>query len=62
MGCGDKIETEEEFLSCTGLGDKSEESVRYDMVFGESVEDMIKLAKVIRQRLKARAKILDGPS
>ena len=60
VGCEDKMETENEFLTCRGLGDV--ENVSYEMVFGESVEDMIKLAKVIRQRLKAREKILDGPS
>ena len=62
VGCDKKIETEDEVLTCRGLGDENEESVSYEMVFGESVEDMIKLAKVIRKRLKAREKILDGPS
>ena len=55
-------ETEDDFLTCRGLGDENEENVSFEMVFRESVEDMIKLAKVIRKRLKAREKILDGQS
>jgi hypothetical protein len=62
VGCEEKIETEDEFLTCKGLGDENEENVSYEMVFGEVLEDMIKLAKVIRKRQKAREKILDGPS
>ena len=39
-----------------------EEKVHNSWLFGQSVIDMAKVAKEIRQRLKVREKILDGPT
>ena len=55
-----EIETEDELLKCDGLADKSEltdAAINYEMVFENSVEKMIKVAKEIRRRLKVRNKI-----
>ena len=52
-----EIETEDELLNCDGFADKSELSdanINYEMVFENSVEKMIKVAKEIRKRLKVR--------
>ena len=51
-------------LKCDGLADKSEltdAAINYEMVFENSVEKMIKVAKEIRKRLKVRQKLLDEP-
>ena len=59
-----EIETEDELLKCDGLADKSEltdAAINYEMVFENSVEKMIKVAKEIRKRLKVRQKLLDEP-
>ena len=64
VGCKFEIETEDELLTCDGFADKSELSdanINYEMVFENSVEKMIKVAKEIRKRLKARQKLLDEP-
>ena len=64
VGCGENEETEEEFVSCSGLADENnlEDKISYSWFFGESVSDMVKAAKVISERLKVRQKILDGPT
>ena len=64
VGCKLEIETEDELLNCDGFADTSELSdanINYEMVFENSVENMIKVAKEIRKRLKVRQKLLDEP-
>jgi hypothetical protein len=66
VGCGKKEETEEEFISCPGLAedsnDEKKDNVSYSWFFGDSVSDMVKIAKLVRKRIKIRQKILDGPT
>ena len=62
VGCNDNIESENELLSCPGLcepNEKMDEEIAYSLVFGDSVSDMIRVAKVIRKRLKIRQKLLE---
>ena len=62
VGCGKNPETVEEILSCKELGDENEKfttQVTFGWVFGESVEKMVEVAKVLRKRFKVRQKILD---
>ena len=62
VGCNDNIESENELLSCPGLcepNEKMDEEIPYSLVFGDSVSDMIRVAKVIRKRLKIRQKLLE---
>ena len=62
VGCGKNTETIEEILSCKELCDKNETlpTVSYCWVFGDSVEKMAEVAKVLRKKLKVRQKIIDG--
>ena len=64
VGCGKNDETEEELLSCPGLMDTLETKINisYSWFFGDSVENKVKIAKIVRKRLKIRQKILDGPT
>ena len=61
VGCGTNIETESEILSCEGLQEDQNfgEPVSYSMFFGDSVNNMIKVAKHLQKRLKVRQKMLD---
>jgi hypothetical protein len=62
IGCNIRIETEEELLSCPGFGEqgeKSNEIISFSLVFGDAVNDMIRVAEKIRKRLKRREKILE---
>ena len=57
MGCSINIETEKELLECPGCCEGDEAShgnVSYSAVFGESVSDMVRVAKEIRRRLKVK--------
>jgi hypothetical protein len=58
VGCERREETEEEFLSCAGLSAVNE-NISYNLVYGKSVEEMMKVAKCVRKRLKTRLKILE---
>ena len=63
VGCSITIETEKELLECPGFceGDEaSNENSSYSVVFGESVSDMVRVAKEIRRRLKVREKLLEN--
>jgi hypothetical protein len=54
---------ETELLSCPGLCEENEtenEDISYSLVFGKSVSEMIKVAIVIRKRLKVRQKLLEN--
>ena len=64
VGCGKNDETEEEILSCPGLMDTDETKINisYSWFFGDSVKNKVKVAKIVRKRLKVREKILDGPT
>ena len=62
LGCNVNIETEDELLTCPGFCESKEtenEVISYSLVFGKSVSEMIKVATVIRKRLKVRQKLLD---
>ena len=62
IGCNTRIETEEEILSCPGLSEENEDSseiLSFNLVFGDSVSDRIKVAKKIRKRLKIRERLLE---
>ena len=62
--CNRNEESEEEFLSCKGFSDENEnqlDKISYSCLFGESVDRidrLVKVAKVIRNRLKVRMKII----
>jgi hypothetical protein len=63
VGCKLNIESERELLTCVSFCDKNEiqdETLSYNLVFSESVRDMIKVAKVIKRRLKTRQIVLDN--
>ena len=63
VGCSINIETEKELLECPGFceGDEaSKTNLSYSVVFGESVSDMVRVAKEIRRRLKVREKLLEN--
>ena len=62
VGCGEKEETEEELLFCEKLAAKDEqmvEKISYNWLFGDKVENMISVGKIIAKRLKVRKQILD---
>ena len=59
VGCEMRDETEEEFLSCPGLSEDNENNISYNLVYGKSVKEMIRVAKCVRKRLKTRLKILE---
>ena len=61
IGCSINIETEKELLACLSFYEGNEtniENISYSLVFGDSVSDMVRVAKEIRKRLKVRDKIL----
>ena len=63
LGCNVNIETEDELLTCPGFCESKEtenEVISYSLVFGKSVSEMIKVATVIRKRLKVRQKLLEN--
>ena len=63
VGCDKNVETENELLSCPGFCEENEtkrDKISYSVVFGDSVGDMVRVAKEIRKRLKVREKILDA--
>ena len=63
VGCDKNVETENELLSCPGFCEENEtkrDKISYSVVFGDSVGDMVRVAKEIRKRLKVRDKILDA--
>ena len=62
VGRGIKDETEEEFLSCPGLSEQNENienNISFNLVYGKSVKDMLRVATFVRKRLKTRWKILE---
>ena len=62
VGCGINDETEEEFLNCPGLGELNENmenNISLSLVYGKSVKDMLRVATVVRKRLKTRWKLLE---
>ena len=63
VGCSTNIETENELLSCPGYCEKDEEiyeNLSYNVVFGDSVTEMVRVAKEIRKRLKVREKLMEA--
>ena len=62
MGCNTNVETETELLSCDGFGNEEEDqdTLSYNLVFSESVSDRIRVAKIIKKRIKTRQAILDN--
>ena len=64
VGCGENVESEEEFIRCEGLKTSNEESSEkfsYNWFFEDSVSKMIMVASMIEKRLKRRKKILEEP-
>ena len=64
VGCGEKVESEEELLLCDGfLGNKEipTENIKYSWLFGSSVSLMVKVAKSIEMRLKVRKSLIEDP-
>jgi hypothetical protein len=59
IGCEEKIETVDEILTCSGLGEYKNNQKSYDCFLGEFVKNMIKTAVEIRKRLKTRQNIID---
>ena len=63
MGCQVNVESEQELLSCPGFSDSNEttnEEIEYSLVFGENVNEMVKIGREIRKRLKVREKLMDN--
>ena len=61
-GCETKSETFEEVIFCPGLMEPDEivdEKLSYNVFLGGSVEDMERIAKILKKRLKRREKILE---
>jgi hypothetical protein len=64
VGCGEKVESEEELLLCDGfLGNKEipTENIKYSWSFGSYVSLMVKVAKSIEMRLKVRKSLIEEP-
>ena len=62
VGCEKKSETFEEIISCPGLMEPDEvveEEISHNIFLGGSVEDMERIAKILKKRLKRREKILE---
>ena len=62
VGCGKKVESEEELLVCDGFLHKkkrSTENLSYSWLFGSSVSLMMKVAKSIEMRLKVRKSLIE---
>ena len=57
--CSVRRETENELLSYPGFGEEGEEGLTYSSVFDDNVNDMFKVVKEIRKRLKIRDNILE---
>jgi hypothetical protein len=58
VGCKEHCGSENELLSCPGFGESNEminEEISYSLVFGDKASKMVKVAKVIRKRLKVRS-------
>ena len=63
MGCKENNESENELLSCPGFSETHEiinEEIFYSLVFGDKVNEMVKVAKVIRKRSKVREKLMEN--
>ena len=62
VGGNTNVETETELLSCDGFGNEEEDqdTLSYNLVFSESVSDRIRVAKIIKKRIKTRQAILDN--
>ena len=63
VGCQVNVETEQELLSCPGFSDSNEttnEEIEFSLVFGENVNEMVKIGREIRKRLKVREKLMDN--
>ena len=63
VGCQVNVESEQELLSCPGFSDSNEttnEEIEYSLVFGENVNEMVKIGREIRKRLKVREKLMDN--
>ena len=63
IGCSKNVETESEILACPGFSEGNntmEEDISYNLVFSDNVDDMVRVAKKIRKRLKVRDKILEN--
>ena len=53
LGCKYNVDTENKLLVCEGYCEENEvldDALPYDLVFSESVKDMLKVAKVIKKR------------
>ena len=62
VGCETKSETFEEVIFCPGLMEPDEivdEKLSYNVFLGGSVEDMERIAKILKKRFKRREKILE---
>ena len=64
IGCSMKDETGEEILLCRKLSDTNNENeqMNYNWFYENSINDMVKVAKNLSERLKNRQKIIDGKS
>ena len=63
VGCKENSESENELLSCPGFSESNEEinkEISYSLVFGDKASEMIKVAKVIRKKLKVREKLMEN--
>ena len=59
IGCENNIETVDEILTCSGLGENEDNPKSYECFLGDIVKVMIETAVELRKRLKARQNIND---
>ena len=59
IGSEEKIETVDEILTCSGLGEYKNNQKSYDCFLGDNVKDMIETAVELRKRLKTRQNTID---
>ena len=63
FGCKKNSESGNELLSCPGFNESNEiinEEISYSLVFGDKASEKVKVAKVIRKRLKVREKLMEN--
>ena len=53
-GCGENEESESELITCKGFGEN--EKFTYDMLYSDSTQEIVLVAKYLMKRLKVRQK------
>lgn len=56
-GCGENEESESELITCKGFGEN--EKFTYDMLYSDSTQEIVLVAKYLMKRLKVRQKLIE---